>query len=127
MSLSENEKSAAQRTDTVVGMLAYIGWNLTKDHALPEWDLPLAPLNASSAMTLDGAFRKLGYHWPLAVNAEVPPIMVAPLPEDLGEVTVVKLKKSLFFRALLPMVLADNAKLNEQRRFLFYKGLSNIA
>jgi len=102
----------------VVGMLGYIGWNLTKEHALPDWDLTLAPVNASSAKILDGTFRKLGYHWPLAVDAEVPPIMVDPLPADLGEVKVVKLKKSLFFRALLPMVLAENAKLNDQRRFM---------
>ncbi len=102
----------------VLGMLAYIGWNLTREHTLPDWDLPLAPVNASSAKILDGTFRKLDYHWPLTANAKVPPIMVDPLPADLGEVTAVKLKKSLFFRALLPMVLAENAKLNEQRRFL---------
>ncbi|MBL1260217.1 MAG: glucosaminidase domain-containing protein [Thiotrichaceae bacterium] len=102
----------------VLGMMSYIGWNLTREHTLPEWELTLAPVNASSAKILDEVFRKLDYHWPLAVDAEVPPIMVDPLPEDLGEVTAVKLKKSLFFRALLPMVLAENAKLNEQRRFL---------
>jgi len=102
----------------VVGMLGYIGWNLTKEHSLPDWEVTLAPVNASNAKILDGAFRKLDYHWPLAVGDEVPPIMVDPLPADLGEVKVVKLKKSLFFRALLPTVLAENAKLNEQRRFM---------
>ena len=102
----------------VVGMLSYIGWNLTKEHSLPDWEVTLAPVNASNAKILDGAFRKLDYHWPLAVGDEVPPIMVDPLPADLGEVKVVKLKKSLFFRALLPTVLAENAKLNEQRRFM---------
>ena len=102
----------------VVGMLGYIGWNLSKEHTLPEWDLTLAPVNASSAQILDGTFRKLGYHWPLDVDAEVPPIMVDPLPADLGEVKVVKLKKSLFFRAMLPMVLAENQKLNDQRRLV---------
>jgi len=102
----------------VVGMLAYIGWNLTKEHSLPDWEVTLAPVNASNTKILDGTFRKLDYHWPLAAGAEVPPIMVDPLPEDLGELKVVKLKKSLFFRALLPTVLAENAKLNEQRRFM---------
>ncbi len=102
----------------VLAMLGYIGWNLNREHALPDWELTLAPVNAANAKILDGVFRKLDYHWPLAVDAEVPPIMVDPLPEDLAEVTAVKLKKSLFLRAVLPMVLAENAKLNEQRRFM---------
>ena len=102
----------------VLGMLGYIGWNLTKEHAVPEWELTLAPLNAADAKVLEGAFSRLDYHWPLAPDAEVPPVMVDPLPKDLGEVTEVKLKKSLFFRSLLPLVLAENKKLNEQRRFM---------
>ncbi len=102
----------------VLGMMAYIGWNLTREHALPEWELTLAPINAADAQVLENTFNKLDYHWPLAVDSEVPPVMVDPLPKDLGEVTNVKLKKSLFFRSLLPMVLAENRALNEQRRFM---------
>lgn len=102
----------------VLGLLGYISWNLTKEHALPEWELPLAPLNAPDVAVLERAFERLDYPWPLAADAEVPPVMVDPLPEDLGSVTDVKLKKSLFFRSLLPMVLAENKMLNEQRRFM---------
>ncbi len=102
----------------ILGMLTYIGWNLVKERGVPEWELTLAPINAADAEVLEEVFSDLDYHWPLAADAQVPPVMVDPLPENLGEVADVKLKKSLFFRALLPLVLAENQKLQEQRRYM---------
>jgi len=102
----------------VLGMLAYIGWNLRQEHAVPEWEMTLAPINAADAEVLEGVFNDLEYHWPLAAGAQVPPVMVDPLPEDLDSVAEVKLRKSLFFRSLLPLVLAENRMLREQRRYM---------
>jgi len=102
----------------VLAMLAYIGWNLLKEREMPEWELTLAPINADKAEVLNDVFSDLNYPWPLRPDAEVPPVMVDPLPKDLGEVADVKLKKSLFFRALLPIVLAENHKLQDQRRYM---------
>lgn len=102
----------------LVAMVGYIIWNVMQERSLPEWEITLAPVNASESQELEALFANLDYPWPLDAEAKVPPVMVDPLPKDLAEVPDVKLKKSLFFRSLLPIVLAENQKLREQRRYL---------
>ncbi|ALP52416.1 hypothetical protein Tel_04250 [Candidatus Tenderia electrophaga] len=75
--------------------------------------LQLERLKVSSASELEAAFDRLGYHWP--PQGKVPPVEVSTLPADLGKIQDVDRKKSLFFRALLPIVLAENEKLRELR------------
>lgn len=102
----------------VLGMLAYIAWNLMQERTVPKWELALAPIHATDAEVLEELFNDLEYQWPLSADAEVPPVTVDPLPQDLAKITDVKLKKSLFFRSLLPLALAENHKLQGQRRYM---------
>lgn len=90
--------------------------------------LQLQRLKVSSASELEAAFDRLGYDWP--PRGAVPPVEVSTLPPDLGEVSEVAKKKSLFFRALLPIVLAENEMLVDLRGqvvALLDKGVGNLS
>lgn len=102
----------------LVAMVGYIVWNVMQERSVPKWEVTLAPVTAGDVGELESLFGDLDYPWPLEREAKVPPVMVDPLPHDLAKVSDVKLKKSLFFRALLPIVLAENRKLRAQRRYM---------
>lgn len=74
----------------------------------------LEPVTVSSAAELESVFIGLGYDWP---PQRVPAIAVQRLPPDLAEVTA-RERKSLFLRSLLPLVLAENARIAAERRVL---------
>lgn len=89
--------------------------------------LQLQRLQVASALELQSAFEELGYVWPPQV--EVPAVEISTLPKDMGKVIDVKQKKSIFFRALLPIVLAENEKIVEVRERvveLIDKGVANL-
>lgn len=65
---------------------------------------PLVELRASSAQELDEAFAAVDYEWP--PESTVPAVSVRAFP-PLGDLNVDE-RKSLFFRSLLPLVLAEN-------------------
>lgn len=101
-------------TALVMGLaLWWLGWPGTanSDGEVPA--LTLVP--AESAEQLDEVFTQAGYFWPAR---EVPPITIEAFPADLAEVDSEQ-RKSLFFRALLPMVLAENERIAMQRQQLF--------
>ena len=77
--------------------------------------LQLERLDVDSAAELEQAFSELAYAWPLQAGDSIPAIELTTLPSDLAQVQNVKLKKSLFFRSLLPIVLAENEKVAELR------------
>jgi Bax protein len=70
----------------------------------------------ADATELAALFDAVGYYWP-ATDSTVPPLAVKTLPEGLAELPVAD-KKSLFFRSLLPLVLAENARIRAERRRL---------
>ena len=75
-----------------------------------------------SPQALEELFAEYDYQWP--PQDKVPLLMLGALPEGLGAIDV-KLKKSLFFRALLPIVLSGNKVILQQRQLLiatFAKG-----
>lgn len=80
-------------------------------------DVPerLRPLEADSAAALEHVFDALDYRWP--PTADVPRVGVVALPEDLAELPVAR-RKSVFFRALAPLILAENARLRAKRGYL---------
>ena len=89
--------------------------------------LQLQRLQAASVVELENVFDELDYVWP--PQAEVPAIEISTLPEDISEIADVKKKKSIFFRALLPIVLAENKKISEVRERvieLIDKGVVNL-
>lgn len=75
----------------------------------------LQPVQLDSTHELAALFASHDYHWP--PEQAVPPLALTAFPEDLAEQPV-EYKKTLFFRALTPMVLAENRRLRDKRIWL---------
>ncbi len=84
----------------------------------PDSEEVLLPVRVSSVAEAERLFASLDYGWPPREGATVPRIAVDPLPPDLSPELSTTRKKLLFFRLLLPMVLAENRELRAQRRHL---------
>ncbi len=71
-------------------------------------------IEAKTCRELQQRFDQLDYNWH---NLEygVPNISLRALPEDFAAIRNIKLKKRLFFMALLPMILAQNSQIEQQR------------
>jgi len=92
--------------------------------------LHLKRLDIVSVTELEQIFVELGYQWPPQTNASIPAIELIKLPADLAQVRDVKQKKALFFRALLPIVLAENetvAELRSHVSVLLKKGVMQLS
>ncbi len=85
------------------------------DEALIELPLEMRTVEVSSAAELEALFDSLDYHWPLQRGDRVPALSVVRIPPDLAELRDIRLKKSLFFRALLPLVIAENEAILKTR------------
>jgi len=64
---------------------------------------------------MEKEFELIGYHWPPAAGATIPRMTVKSLPGDLENITDNERKKSLFIRALLPGILAENRHIRTLR------------
>jgi Bax protein len=72
----------------------------------------LKSVSASDAAALQRVFEAHDYQW--LPQGPVPPLSVRTFPRDLAE-TPSGMKKSLFFRSLLPLVLAQNRQIRIER------------
>jgi len=72
----------------------------------------LNPVTVNSTEALSEALSQQDYEWP--PSGPVPAIAIRNFPEGLGDVGVEE-RKSLFFRTLLPMILAENQQIASQR------------
>ncbi len=89
--------------------------------------LQLQRITVSSSAELAAVFDDLGYLWP--PPSLIPALEVSKLPHDLAQLRDVKQKKTLFFRALLPIVLAENEQVLQLRQHiikLYTKGVMNL-
>jgi len=77
----------------------------------------LQRVSAPKAEILVEQFTRYNYVWPPLATGTVPPLEVAALPDDLSGLGV-KVKKSLFFRTMLPLILAENRTIEMKRRWL---------
>lgn len=75
----------------------------------------LQPVTPEDVRGLEALFADRGFQWP--PEGTVPRIAVQRLPAGLAEAPIPE-KKALFFRALLPLVLAENRQIERQRRVL---------
>ncbi|HET7570008.1 MAG TPA: glucosaminidase domain-containing protein [Gammaproteobacteria bacterium] len=75
----------------------------------------LQPVNVAHAQVLAALFRGIDYDWPPA--DAVPALALRHFPNDMDTLTP-KVKKRVFFQALLPIVLAENARIARQRAFI---------
>ena len=69
---------------------------------------------APSSETLHQSFNSLQYD--LTSDAAVPRLFMASFPADLDDVREVKLRKALFFKTVLPLVLQVNEEILSERR-----------
>ncbi len=87
-----------------------------------SWQVAMDPLTISSADDLAELYKEHDYTWP--PQGTVPRIALKSLPKDLADQQTSE-KKALFFRIILPLVLAENRSIRIQRQFLqdaFAKG-----
>jgi Bax protein len=94
------------------------GWITSTPHqGTSTWPVYLLSLYPGSAEKLDATFRGYQYAWP--PTAVVPPLGLDHLPRDLHTLDP-SLKKNLFLRALLPLVLAANNRIRRQREYIVH-------
>ena len=77
----------------------------------------LRKVKVTSVAEMEQVFESLDYAWPPASGKTVPRIAIEALPIDLDSVASTTHKKSLFFRALLPIVLAENDYIRQERAY----------
>lgn len=105
----------------VVSSVFYLDRNTLAVFATPAPYLPLnhqSLLNPDSTEQLESMFERHDYQWPLPQGTTVPPLIVQQIPQDFPETKDMARKKSLFLRMLLPMALAENQKIGQQRRLI---------
>jgi len=73
--------------------------------------------DVASTARLDQVFREIGYQLePIrSGRAEVPPLFLARVPADLDDLADADAKKEMFVRVLLPLLLAVNEEIAEDR------------
>lgn len=98
------------------------GWNVVSQldarngHGLDlGTPLRLQALPGDSAAVVAERFEELNYPWP--PDGGVPVISITRFPADMDTLDVDE-RKALFFRSLLPMLLAENARLRQKNRTL---------
>ena len=73
-----------------------------------------------NAETTSNLFSDLGYDLKgVRAGQKVKPIYLTKLPKDLKTLGNTKKKRELFIKILLPLILAENEKINEDRKKLF--------
>lgn len=75
-------------------------------------------LQVRSVRELEQRYDALGYRWPPKDRSEVPAVVVAELPPDFAGIEDSVRRKALFLRIMLPIVLAENDRLREQRELV---------
>jgi len=96
---------------------------LTSQHkrVLPGSALAIEqPLTLSESASLQQLFEQLTYQWPLSGQAPLPTFYLQRLPKDLSKLDSATRKK-LFFRLLLPLVVAENQRIETTRTWLVDK------
>ena len=72
-------------------------------------------ISAKSAQALRHVFENKSYDWPPTGQNTVPPLLLTQLPKDIADLPSANQRRELFLRALLPIVLIENRRLQEQR------------
>lgn len=102
----------------IAAMLGWWGQTPRQESAHQPWSDYLHPVAVSDVSDLQRLFDELDYTWPPPPGRTVPRIAVEPLPEDYDRIGDAQTRKSVFFRVLLPLVLAENARILQQREQL---------
>ncbi|MBT3764729.1 MAG: hypothetical protein HOB79_00170 [Rhodospirillaceae bacterium] len=78
-------------------------------------------LTHTTTRTLSAAFDRLGYDWTAVQKSEraVPRVFLASMPHDLSQIRQVKIRKAIFFKTMLPLILQANEEIMADRRRLW--------
>jgi len=60
-------------------------------------------------------FQTLDYAW-MALDSDIPPLILEQIPEDINSSVNIRTKKKTFFMALLPMALLANQEISQERQ-----------
>ncbi len=82
---------------------------------VPNLSDPAPVTDVASVRELEEIFRELDYDWPVRPDRPIPHIYLERFPPDFDVAADVHYKKALFLRTVLPLVLAENQRLREQR------------
>jgi len=77
------------------------------------------PVSLFSAKSLADSFERMGYQLDRVRDGQsnVPRVFLAKLPDDMPALRQVELRKTVFFKSMLPLVLNENERiLNDRRR-----------
>lgn len=77
----------------------------------------LQKVKVKSVAEMERLFHSLDYAWPPAAGKTVPRIAIEAFPADMGRISDARHRKSLFLRSLLPIVLAENEHIRQERAY----------
>lgn len=75
----------------------------------------LQPVAVASAERLATLFKTIDYAWP--PTQPVPAVAVKRFPADMAALSI-DTRKKVFLKTVLPLVLAENARIHKQRQFI---------
>jgi Bax protein len=79
----------------------------------------LSDVELADANRLDAAFTRMGYRLDgIAKGAKVPPVFLPAVPGGLDDLPEIAVKKQVFLRVMLPLVLVINEEIADDRRRL---------
>lgn len=109
----------------------------SEDAAMPDIKTGKMPLNGIREVSATGSeieaaslynaqsiadtFERMGYHLDSVRDGEtrVPRVFLAKLPDDMPSLQQIELRKTVFFKTLLPLVLKENERILNDRRRLY--------
>jgi len=94
----------------IAGLIIYLF--IEADEVIPD-PVDLSELAPDSPQELAQVFDAHDYHWP--PEASVPALSLSHFPDGMSDIDA-DTRKSLFFRSLLPLVLAENERIEAKRR-----------
>lgn len=94
-------------------------WAAAQSYPVPA-RVELRKVKVASVAHMEQLFDSLDYTWPPASGKSVPRIAIETLPADLQDVADPARRKSLFFRALLPILLAENDHIRQERGYALH-------
>lgn len=79
----------------------------------------LSDEDLAEALRLDAAFTRMGYRLDeVARGRRVPPVFLPAVPTDLADLEETDVRKGVFLRLMLPLILVVNDEVTEDRRRL---------
>jgi len=79
---------------------------------------PQTALTFDSSKTLEDYFESIAYRWPISGSDVIPTTLIQSMPADIGTLTDIKKRKTLFIRIMLPIIVAEQQRIRDKRQTL---------